>query len=31
VKKIMGLEIQWEDKRQQKVNEFVTKKMVVWE
>jgi hypothetical protein len=31
VKTIMGLEIQWKEKRQQKINEFVTKKMAVWE
>jgi hypothetical protein len=28
VKTIMGLKVQWKDKQQQKVDEFVNKKMV---
>jgi hypothetical protein len=31
VKKIMGLEVQWKDERQEKVDEFVNKKMATWE
>lgn len=31
VKTIMGLKVQWKEKWQQTINEFVTKEMVVWE
>jgi len=31
MKTIMGLEVQWKDKWQQKVDKFINKKMVAWE
>ncbi len=31
VKTIVGLKVQWKDKQQQKVDEFINKKMATWE